>query len=225
MDSNVSTDTRPSAAFKGETLQIARENPCQNHLQAAPSHPPSGIHLRCRDETLEKTLAKRGLRQRLPATTWQASLSRSSNPPMSPKGHSMMLFPPQAASVYPSAKGTVIISQATHPRGDWGSTCMAPRPSASACHPVTRSPSNLQMWRGQGTHESGALEATSSSSGELFFTGVVCEHSFVAKKLPSYCSESKDKATVKITPYFDSSQIVTINDPFSLLSCMLVNVV
>lgn len=104
MDSNVSTDTRPSAAFKGETLQIARENPCQNHLQAAPSHPPSGIHLRCRDETLEKTLAKRGLRQRLPATTWQASLSRSSNPPMSPKGHSMMLFPPPGCLSLPICK-------------------------------------------------------------------------------------------------------------------------
>lgn len=116
MDSNVSTDTRPSAAFKEETLQIARENPCQNHLQAAPSHPPSGIHLRCRDETLKKTLAKRGLRQRLPATTWQTSLSRSSNPPMSPKGHSMTLFPPPPGCLS-LPKGTVIISQATHPRG------------------------------------------------------------------------------------------------------------
>lgn len=61
MDSNVSTDTRPSAAFKGETLQIAQKNYCQNGLQAAPSRTPSGIHLRWRNETLEKTLAKRGL--------------------------------------------------------------------------------------------------------------------------------------------------------------------
>lgn len=61
--------------------------------------------------------------------------------------------------------------------------------------------------------------------GGLFFTSVVCEHSFVAKKLPSHCSESKDKAAVKITPYFDSSQIITTNDPFSSLSHMLINVV
>lgn len=93
MDSNVSTDTRPSAAFKGEMLQIAGENHCQNRLQAAPACSPSGIHLRCRDETLEKTLAKRGLRQHLPATTWQVSPSTSSNSPMSPKGHPMTLFP------------------------------------------------------------------------------------------------------------------------------------
>lgn len=93
MDSNVSTDTRPSASFKGETLQIARENRCQNGLQAAPSRPPSGIHLRCRDKTLEKTLTKKGPRQCLPATTWQAALSRSSNPPMSPKDHPVTLFP------------------------------------------------------------------------------------------------------------------------------------
>lgn len=138
MDSNVSTYTRPRAAFKGETLQIARENHCQNRLQAAPSRPPSGIHLRYRDKTLEKTLVKRALRQRLPATTWQALLSRSSNPPISPKDYPMTLFPPQAASVYPSAKGTVIISQATHPRGDRGSACTAPPPWASTCHPSSK---------------------------------------------------------------------------------------
>lgn len=132
---------------------------------------------------------------------------------------------PQAASVYTSAKGTVITSQVTHPREDQGSDGMAPRPWASACHLVRRSPSDLKMQCDQGTCRSGALEAASSSSGGLFFTGVVCEQSFVAKKLPSYCSESKDKATVKITLYFDSSQIVTINDPFSPLSCMLINVV
>lgn len=75
------------------------------------------------------------------------------------------------------------------------------------------------------TQGAGLFKAASFYSGGLFFTGVVCEHSFVAKKLSSYCSESKDKATIKITPYFDSSQIVTINDPFSLLSCVLINVI
>lgn len=74
----------------------------------------------------------------------------------------------------------------------------------------------LHLINGQGAHTgSSAFEAASFFPGGLFFTGVVCEHSFVAKKLSSFCSESKDKATVKITPYFDSSQIVTINDPFS----------
>lgn len=62
-------------------------------LGAAPSHPPSAIHLRCRDKTLEKTLTKKGLRQRLPAATWQAEPSRSSNPPMSPADHPVMLLP------------------------------------------------------------------------------------------------------------------------------------
>lgn len=125
MDSNVSTDTRPSAAFKGETLQIAQENHCQNHLQAAPSCPPSGIHLRCRDKTLEKILAESGQRQCLPATTGQV-FSRSSTPPMPPKGHPHDALPLQAASIYPSAEATAIISQATQPKGAAGQCSHGP---------------------------------------------------------------------------------------------------
>lgn len=220
MDSNVSTDTRPSASFKGETLQIARENRCQNGLQAAPSRPPSGIHLKCRDKTLEKTLTKKGPRQRLPATTWQAALSRSSNPPMSSKDHPVTLFP-SCLSLPVCKRNSDHTPSNPHQQGPaqcWHDTMTMDKHLLPILHLMDA------VWPGD-THRSSTFEAASFCSGGLFFTGVVCEHSFVAKKLPSYCSESKDKATVKITPHFDSSQIITINDPFPLLSCMLINMI
>lgn len=48
----------------------------------------------------------------------------------------------------------------------------------------------------------------------FFLNASVWDYILVAKKLVSYCrlSESKDKATVKIACYFDSSHIITIND-------------
>lgn len=58
-----------------------------------------------------------------------------------------------------------------------------------------------------------------------FLNALVWEYILVAKKLVSYCrlSESKDKATVKIACYFDSSHIVTINDIVYLYIFTLTN--
>lgn len=59
----------------------------------------------------------------------------------------------------------------------------------------------------------------------FFFNVLVWEYILVAKKLVSYCrlSESKDKATVKIARYFDSSHIITINDTVYLYIFTLTN--
>lgn len=58
-----------------------------------------------------------------------------------------------------------------------------------------------------------------------FLNALVGEYILVAKKLVSYCrlSESKDKATVKIACYFDSSHIITINETVYLYIFTLTN--
>lgn len=92
MDSNVSTDTRPSASFQGEMLQTAGESCCQNSSgQLLPPSfcNPSQTQGQDPAEDLDQERA-----EAVPASCLMASSTQqSSNPPMLPKDHPLTLFP------------------------------------------------------------------------------------------------------------------------------------